>query len=49
MTQVIVLALLLILAVVVLAVSVVYHVSEVRAEAAAWDALIARTRRGGGA
>lgn len=47
MTQVIVLVLLLILAVGVLAASVLYRVSEVRAEAAAWEALIARTRKGG--
>ena len=46
MTQVIVLVLLLLLAAAVVAGAVAYHVSEVRAEAAAWDALIARVRGG---
>lgn len=46
MTEIVLLVLLLLLAAVVVAVGVVYHVSEVRAEAAAWDALIDRVRRG---
>lgn len=48
MTQIAILIMLLALALVVLAGSILYRISEVRADAAASDALIARVRRGGG-
>lgn len=41
------LVVLLLLAVVIVAVSIRYKVGEIREEAAAWDALLARTRKGG--
>lgn len=46
MTEIVLFVVLLLLAAAVVAGAVVYHVSEVRAEAAAWDALIARVRGG---
>lgn len=45
MTQIVVLVLLVILAALCVVLSIVYHAWEVRQEAAAWDELIARTRR----
>lgn len=48
MTEIAVLILLLLVAVGVVIASIMYRVNEVHEEAAAWDALIERTRRGGG-
>lgn len=43
MTQIAILFVLVLLAIAVVVASIVYHVSEVRADEAAWDALIERT------